>query len=89
MINWCPAKFRDTLLYVSQQYNNVKVVIVSEAYTSKTCGSCGCIHAKLGGSKIFKCPNQACRWTCDRDLNGARNILLRWLTESSQFTPTI
>ena len=26
------AKVRDTLLYVSQQYNNVKVVIVSEAY---------------------------------------------------------
>ena len=68
MINRCPAKFRDTFLYVSQQYNNVKVVIVLEGYTS---------------SRIFKCPNQACRWTCDRDLNGARNILLRWLTESA------
>ena len=79
----------DTLLYVSQQYNNVKVVIVSEVYTSKTSGSCACIHAKLGGSKIFKCPNQSYRWTCDRDLDGARNISLRWLTESVNLPPTI
>lgn len=26
-------------------------------YTSKTCGECGNLHQKLGGSKDFLCPN--------------------------------
>ncbi|CAG8818620.1 14370_t:CDS:2, partial [Gigaspora rosea] len=29
---------------------------VREEYTSKTCGFCGYIHHKLGGSKVFRCP---------------------------------
>jgi transposase len=43
----------------------------------KTCGRCGHIHEKLGGNKRFKCP--ACGLEIDRDANGARNILLRYL----------
>ena len=33
---------------------------------------------KLGVSKNFKCPS--CTYCADRDANGARNILLRYLT---------
>src|SRR5215217_1767136 len=50
-------------------------VFASEHYTSKTCGNCGSIHTKLGSNKVFKCPT--CDFITDRDINGARNILLR------------
>ncbi len=53
----------------------VIVVLCNESYTSKTCGNCGHIHQKLGGSKIFKCPH--CGIKISRDVNGARNIMLR------------
>jgi transposase len=52
--------------------------VVDEAYTSKTCGRCGSLHDGLGKSKVFKCPS--CDFTLDRDVNGARNILIRFLT---------
>ena len=36
------------------------------------------LHEKLGASKEFHCPR--CRACFDRDVNGARNVLLRYLT---------
>ena len=47
---------------------------------SKTCGACGWLHYKLGGAKVFRCGAAGCGAVFDRDLNGARNILLRYLT---------
>ena len=49
--------------------------------TSKTCGACGHRHAKLGGARVHKCPH--CGNQTPRDANGARNIMLRALTDSS------
>lgn len=49
------------------------VAIVNEAYTTKTCSSCGSIRV-IGGSKVYNCP---CGAVTDRDLNGAKNIFLR------------
>jgi putative transposase len=66
-------------------YNSVIVVEMSEAYTSKICGKCGHIHAKLGGNKVFKCPE--CGYVADRDANGAFNILLKALA-GTPFTLT-
>ncbi len=63
----------------------VIVVLCNESYTSKTCGNCGHIHHKLGGNKIFKCPH--CGIQISRDVNGARNILLRAL-QATAFTVT-
>ncbi|MBW4571375.1 MAG: transposase [Tolypothrix carrinoi HA7290-LM1] len=63
----------------------VLVVLCNESYTSKTCGSCGHIHHKLGGSKIFKCLH--CGAQISRDVNGARNIMLRAL-QATAFTVT-
>jgi hypothetical protein len=37
--------------------------------------NCGEEHNDLGTKKVFVCPK--CKWTADRDANGARNILLR------------
>lgn len=63
----------------------VIVVLCNESYTSKTCSNCGHIHHKLGGSKVFHCPH--CGIKMKRDVNGARNILLRAL-QATAFTVT-
>ena len=51
--------------------------VVTEEYTSKTCGACGHLHDKLGGNKRFRCPK--CNALFDRDWNAARNILIKFL----------
>ena len=51
----------------------------NEAYTSKSCNSCGKIKRNLGSNKIFNCGN--CKMKIDRDVNGAINILKRGLLE--------
>ncbi|CAB4481490.1 unnamed protein product [Rhizophagus irregularis] len=78
MCTWSHYRFRQYLLHKVREYPHCKVVICSEDYMSKTCSSCGLVNDKLGGSKIFKCGN--CSFVLDRDINGARNILLRFLT---------
>ncbi len=74
-------RFRQRLLHKSREFPSCQVIICDEDYTSKTCGSCGEIHQKLGGAKIFKCPS--CECNINRDLNGARNILLRYITNNT------
>ncbi len=50
-----------------------KFFTVQEPYTSKTCGNCGQMYSER--SKIYSCPS--CGIKIDRDINAARNILLR------------
>ena len=78
MCTWSHFKFREALKSKAELYPWCRVVEVGEAYTSKTCEECGDIHHKLGTSKVFKCPS--CKYTADRDLHAAKNILLRYLT---------
>eukprot|EP00741_Cyanophora_paradoxa_P023741 tig00021617_g22932.t1 len=81
---WCAREllkhrhyeFRMQLLEAARLCPGCTVLIVSEAYTSKTCGRCGAIHDKLRSNKTFKCP-RGCGYEADRDVNGARNVLLR------------
>jgi transposase len=74
MLLWGHYIFRQRLIQKAKQWGKV-LVIVNEAYTSKTCTRCGVQNTKLGGSKTFHC--NSCDSKCDRDVNGARNILLR------------
>ena len=78
MLTWSHYRFRMILEEKAKEYPWCNVHVVNEAYTSKTCGCCGELHEKLGSSKVFRCPS--CEVTLDRDVNGARNILLRYLT---------
>ena len=78
MLTWSHYAFREMLKAKAELFPWVKVVECDEAYTSKTCGCCGVIHQTLGGSKVFKC--KACKYVADRDINAARNILLRYLS---------
>ncbi|WP_248277642.1 transposase [Brasilonema sp. UFV-L1] len=80
MLSWAHYQFKLTIKHQASKRGSV-VIDVSEAHTSKTCGVCGHRHAKLGGNKIHKCPN--CGTQTLRDANGARNIMLRALRDTS------
>ena len=70
----CHYGFQQKLITKALE-TDTEVLIVSEHYTSKTCGQCGKINQKLGGKKVFECED--CEFLLDRDYNGARNIMLR------------
>jgi putative transposase len=53
---------------------NRLLLIVNENCTTITCGKCG-KQTNIGSNKIFKCKH--CNYTVDRDINAARNILIR------------
>jgi len=82
MLTWSHYKFAQHLIQ-SAARQGVIVVRCNESYTSKTCGNCGHIHQKLGGAKVFKCPK--CQVKLNRDVNGARNIMIRAL-QATAFT---
>ena len=83
MLNLQHYKFKQRLLSKSNLFTDTDVKIVCEAYTSKTCGLCGELKNNLGGNKTFKCDSVGCGFECDRDVNGARNIYLKYLTKNS------
>jgi transposase len=57
-----------------------KVIEVSEAYTTpQACGKCGWLYKESGGHKTYVCPRDGCGFVCVRDVNGGRNILLKYL----------
>lgn len=67
-------RFRMRLKSKCEEYG-VKYLEVDEGYTSKTCGWCGTINNNLGANKVFSC--NSCKIVIDRDINGARNILIK------------
>lgn len=54
-----------------------ELFIVTEEYTSQTCGICGELNKCLRGSRVYNCSR--CYQKYDRDINGARNILIKHL----------
>ena len=51
---------------------NTNVIIVDEAYTSKTCACCQSVKTGAFTSKVYKC--EKCGIKIDRDTNGSINI---------------
>jgi len=66
--------FKEKLLNKCKD-SDIKVIIRQEYYTSKTCTICGFLKHDLGSNKVYKCDE--CKTVIDRDINGARNIMLR------------
>jgi transposase len=66
-------KFQQKMIGLCQQYRS-KLYLVEEHYTTKTCGGCGKL-VNVGSSKVFECSE--CSYKMDRDIHGARNILLK------------
>lgn len=71
-------KFRQRLEHKCKIMKHCDVTIVNESYTSQTCGYCG--NLKKTSSEFIICDR--CNRTFDRDINGARNIYLKY-TQSS------
>ena len=66
--------FEGRLKWYAKKYGKI-VVDVDESYTSKTHSWDGTIDEKLGSSKIIKTD----KFSVGRDINGARNILIKHL----------
>jgi putative transposase len=79
MLGWGHYAFRQRLMAKAEELG-VHVVIQNEAYTSKTCSSCGNLQA-IGGSEVYDC--RRCGAVMDRDENGARGIFLRALLDGA------
>jgi transposase len=80
MLGQSHSMFRQRLVSKAEEYG-VHVEIVREDFTTRTCGRCGHDNKHVGSKKIFTCPR--CRWTLGRDANGARNVMIRYVSESS------
>jgi transposase len=71
--------FRQRLIQKAKENNSI-IILCKEYYTSKTCTLCGNIKEDLGTNKVYNCAK--CGNSIHRDLNGARNIMLKHLTMS-------
>ena len=80
MLQLSHYQFRQRLLYKASCYRDTRVILTDEAYTTKTCGQCGELR-NIKEAKVFQC--LSCQAKIDRDLNGARNILIKFLTENA------
>lgn len=81
MLHWSHYQFRQRLQHKAAQLG-VCVHVVNEAYTSMACGRCLWIEESFrrNSSKQFKC--RRCGYAADRDLNAARNIMLKTVEEA-------
>ncbi|CAG8436474.1 8566_t:CDS:2 [Scutellospora calospora] len=79
MLTWSHHRFQQHLVHKIREYPGRLLILCDEHYTSKTCGNCGYIKHNLGGAKIYRC--NRCGFEIDRDHNGARNILLKHLSQ--------
>jgi putative transposase len=70
-------RFREFLQHKAREYGR-QVIVVTEEFTTQTCSHCGSRY-KIGSSDTYRCSN--CSAVYDRDLNAAKNILLKNFTE--------
>jgi len=68
MLIWSHHWFKQHLKHKLRKFPGQHLVLVSEAWTSKTCAGCGWVNHALGGSKCFICSGGACNGSnVDRD----------------------
>jgi hypothetical protein len=78
MQTWSHYRFKMHLASHAQLYEDVRLRVVSEAYTTRQCGRCGVINNEVGAAETFVCAGPGgCGLVCDRDYHAARNILQR------------
>ena len=71
-------RFREFLAHKCREYGR-RLIVEDESYTSMTCSECNTRNRQLGCSKNFVCPDKLCGYATDRDVNGAKNILRKFL----------
>jgi putative transposase len=84
MLTWSHYSFQQFLLHKAKERNKT-VLLVNEAYTSKTVSWTGEIDHKLGGKK--RIVSKSTDTWMDRDINGARGIFLRALVDTPFLEP--
>lgn len=67
-------EFRERMKYKCIS-KGVNYKVINESYTSKVCTHCSNYNKNLKNERIYECIK--CDTVIDRDLNGARNILLK------------
>ncbi len=73
-------KFLTRLIYKAQMLENTCVIHrINESYTTQTCGRCGDMHKLSLDERTYVC--KRCDMTMTRDINAARNILMKTLVE--------
>jgi len=75
--NWVVSRFYGMMEYKCKLYGK-RFVKINEAYTSKTCSSCGLIHDMPLWRRQMEC---SCGFSEDRDVNSAINILKRFYAQ--------
>lgn len=85
MMSLSHYKFKLRLKHLATKYGSL-VIDCDESYTSKTCGQCGKINNSLGSKDVFDCND--CKLRIDRDVNGARNVLIRSVTKYMGYDAT-
>ena len=78
MMTFAHYRFQQFLLWKAGETGK-QVLLVNEAYTSKTCSWNGEIIAKLGGQRWIQSSDG---FRVERDINGARGIFLRALGDT-------
>ncbi len=82
MLTWSWYRFQQWLKHKVRQFPDCRLVLASEAYTTKTCTICGQQNNNVGGDEVFRCVDVHCaNRAAPRDHHGARNIGVRFLTE--------
>jgi putative transposase len=81
MLAYKQYQFKTRLQQKCEQRRN-RLILCTEEYTSKTCGRCGVIKTNLRREETYEC--KECGLKIDRDINGARNIMIKVLMEKSQ-----
>jgi transposase len=69
----CHYRFQQKLIHQCHKHGNT-LFLVGEEYTTKACGGCGALKM-VGGDRTYECAH--CGYAMDRDVHGARNILLK------------
>ena len=87
MLCWAHYRFKMKIKAKAEEYS-CTVIDCNESYTSKTCGCCGTENS-IGGKEVWTCKHCGC--VHDRDINGARNILLKqmFLAPRDPSTPSL
>ena len=69
-------QFKQRLIHKAEELGK-RIFFINESYTSKTCSNCGFVDKKLGQKKTYSC--KLCDQVMDRDLNAAKNMLMKGL----------
>ena len=63
------------------EYQDARVLVGTEEYTTKQCEVCGCLNESVGSQTVFACPK--CGHRADRDVHAALNEGLKYVSHVS------